>query len=310
MFLGLGACAPPPAAAPPLVAIRAEPMPRAEAPPATPASRDARPVAVTACVDGLPAQLVYPWLLHCPGGAPTVVDLTGAVTDVALPGAGPWALHADTNGPGAASIAGGVWSPNGRVAPRLGDVASAPPAISAGAPSVIAWTDTEAAHWRATDADTTWDAPLRPAGWYPPAVARGMDGPWAVWTAFVGPGAADGEGRLYAAHPSAGGEPVRIGLGGFAHHPVADGRWLGWVDDGDVVVADLQADGGPIATVWPADAGAETAPAIGGGAPCWAERGGTVRCGDGWQTEGTEPTGGGAALLVHRGGQWILWTAR
>lgn len=321
-----GACAAPPEAATPEAAAPAasapsarpaEPAPRAEprivpAPPRAPVLRTVHPVPVTACAEGAPAQLAGPWLLHCPNGAPAVSDLRGGydlAATTALPGPGPWALDAGPDGPVAVSLAGGVWTPDTTRPARRGESSDAPPAVSAGAPPVVAWLDDAGAHWRTTDADGQFDAAAPTDGWTAPAVARGPDGPWVVWSAVRGPGAPTGEARLYAHHDGAGGDAVRFGLGGFEHHPVGDGRWLAWVRDGDVVVVDLAGEGGPTAVVYEADAGAEGGPSLAGDRACWAERDRTVACDDGWRTEGTDPTGAGDAVLVRRDGQWLLWVA-
>jgi hypothetical protein len=132
----------------------------------------------------------------------------------------------------------------------------------------------------------TWVA--HPAPWYPPAVR----GPQTWWVELQPDGAptiltvgdAHGEPTAWTDEP--------------AHHPVAAGDHLAWVERGDVLVADLQAQ---TITRYEADAGFESPPAVAGESVCWGDRtsGFTARCTDGWSAPGRRPSGGGPLVLVH-----------
>lgn len=142
----------------------------------------------------------------------------------------------------------------------------------------------------------------RPAPWYPPALPEG----WMVWVDW-----ASGRGELRALQDGAR-HPVLFARGRrHQAHPVADGRWLVWIDDGDVVLADTEAQ---IRHRWRTDAGHEGPPALFDRYACWGERtsdGEQVRCSDGFTIDGRMPSIWGALTLVKKDDEHVtLYAAR
>lgn len=142
----------------------------------------------------------------------------------------------------------------------------------------------------------------RPDLWQPPAIAGDAARPLIVWAEVRG-----GDVDLHALE---GKDPVPFATGpGRQHHAAANGPILAWVDDGDVVVADVIAG---TRTRFAADAGFEGPPAVGAdGLVCWGDRGDgfRVRCSDGLDVPGRMPSIGAGAVLVHdtEGGA-TLWS--
>lgn len=136
--------------------------------------------------------------------------------------------------------------------------------------------------------------PATPMGWHPPALAW----PWVAWVEDAGGGDADvwirdtgdrGSARALAAGP---GRQDRV---------VGAGRWMAWVDDGDVVLADLRGGGQRRID---ARTGFRAPPTVWEGEACWEVRGADldVAC-----TDLPGAGGPGHQGYPDRWGPWLLY---
>lgn len=145
----------------------------------------------------------------------------------------------------------------------------------------------------------------RPLGWHPPALAW----PWVAWVEDAGDG--DADIWLRDTRERASARPLATGPGR-QDRVVANEAWIAWVDEGDVVLSNLEHGG---QRRFEADTGFRAPPTVWRGEACWETRGDDIdiTCTDlpGIQATGHQgwPDRWGPWLLYRDGDRAWLYTA-
>jgi len=241
------------------------------------------------CEDPRYPQLAGPWAVGCgPGGrvdraqhieTGERVVLEGAVVS---PGVGPGVLH----DPGA-----GTWRPPAHrptPAPTIPGARIAPPGTDG---ALVALAGAGAIQWRALGGDRRHRVEAEVMPWYPPAVGEGF----IAWVAPDGAG-----GTRVMALDTATRHVAALPAGAHPRHVAASGAYLGWIEDGAVVVRGPAGD-----ARHPADARSARRLALDGEVACWEQ---WVGAGvDAVCSDGLVAGGPGDQRNPSRWGPWLLF---